>query len=107
MSEQHGIAGGSDRDPNRPRENEAPVIVITGASSGIGRCTAGLFARRGWRVGLIARGDAGLSAAYYDVERHGAMAAMVQADVTEPDALEAAAARIEQALGPIDVWVNC
>lgn len=90
-----------------PTEAKAPVIVITGASSGIGHCTAGLFARRSWRVGLIARGEAGLRAAYDDVERHGAMAAMAQADVTEPDALEVAAARIERALGPIDVWVNC
>ncbi len=93
--------------PGLPAEARAGVVVITGASSGIGRCTAGLFARHGWRVGLIARGQAGLLAACGDVERHGAMAATAQADVTEPDALEAAAARIEQALGPIDVWVNC
>jgi short-subunit dehydrogenase len=83
------------------------VVIITGASSGIGRCTAGLFARHGWRVGLIARGEAGLSAARADVERHGATAATAQADVTDPQALNAATALIEQALGPIDVWVNC
>jgi short-subunit dehydrogenase len=89
-------------DPARPS-----VAVITGASSGIGRCTAGLFARRGWRVGLIARGEAGLQAACGDVKAHGGTAAIERADVTEPEALEEAAARIEQALGPIDVWVNC
>ena len=55
--------------PRLPRESEATVIVITGASSGIGRCTAGLFASRGWKVGLIARGGAGLRAARDDVER--------------------------------------
>ena len=83
------------------------VVVITGASSGIGRCTAGLFARYGWRVGLIARGEAGLRAAYSDVKSHGVMVAMEQADVTELDSLEAAAVSIEQALGPINLWVNC
>ncbi len=57
--------------------------------------------------GLIARGEAGLRAACSDVESHGVMAAMGQADVTELDSLEAAAACIEQALGPIDLWVNC
>ena len=90
-----------------PDPARGAVVVITGASSGIGRCTAGLFARRGWRVGLIARGEAGLLAACADVQGHGGTAAMARADVTEPDALEAAAAAIEQALGPIDVWVNC
>lgn len=83
------------------------MVVITGASSGIGRCTAGLFARYGWRVGLIARGLAGLEATRDDVERYGATAAMAIADVTDPDALETAAAHLEDALGPIDVWVNC
>ncbi len=93
--------------PKLPESAEFAVVVITGASSGIGRCAAGLFARRGWRVGLIARGEAGLRAACRDVEGHGGAAAMALADVTDPDALEAAAAAIEQALGPIDVWVNC
>jgi short-subunit dehydrogenase len=85
----------------------AGVVVITGASSGIGRCAAGLFARQGWRVGLVARGEAGLRAASRDVERQGAVAATARADVIDPDALEEAATCIERALGPIDVWVNC
>jgi NAD(P)-dependent dehydrogenase (short-subunit alcohol dehydrogenase family) len=89
-----------------PRATNA-VLVITGASSGIGRCSAGLFARHGWRVGLIARGGAGLQAAYCEIERLGAMAAMAQADVADMDALETAAASIEETPGPIDVWVNC
>jgi short-subunit dehydrogenase len=91
--------------PN-PRAGAA-VIVITGASSGIGRSTANLFARYHWRVGLIARGQAGLQATFDDVSRHGAMAAMEQADVADLDALETAAARIEAVLGPIDAWINC
>jgi short-subunit dehydrogenase len=85
----------------------AGVVVITGASSGIGRCAAGLFARQGWRVGLVARGDAGLQAASCDVERQGAVAATARADVIDLDALEEAATCIERVLGPIDVWVNC
>src|ERR1700731_1578250 len=83
------------------------VVVITGASSGIGRCAAALFARQGWRVGLVARGEAGLQAASGDVEDQGAMAATARADVIDLDALEEAATCIERALGPMDVWVNC
>ena len=85
----------------------AAVVIITGASSGIGRCTAGLFGRLGWRVGLIARGEAGLRAACGDVEAQGATAAIAQADVTDPEGLEVAAASVEQELGPVNVWVNC
>ena len=95
------------RRSKRPAPGTAGVVVIAGASSGIGRCTAGLLARHGWKIGLIARGQAGLAAACDDVEAHGAIAASAQADVTDPDALEMAARRIELALGPIDLWVNC
>ena len=83
------------------------VVVITGASSGIGRCTAGLFAREGWRVGLIARGRAGLDAAAADVRAHGQQAAVAVADVTDAAALDEAADRLEAVLGPVDVWINC
>ena len=85
----------------------ARVVVITGGSSGIGRCTAALFARRGWRVGLIARGAEGLAASRRDVEAAGARAATAQADVTDSAALVEAANAIVAALGPIDVWINC
>lgn len=90
-----------------PQPAAAPVAIITGASSGIGRCTARLFARRGFRVGLIARGRAGLLATRGDVERLGSVAAAATADVSDDDALEAAARYLEDALGAIDVWVNC
>jgi len=85
----------------------ARVVVITGGSSGIGRCTAALFARRGWRVGLIARGAEGLAASRQDVQAAGARAATAQADVTDSAALAEAASAIAAALGPIDVWINC
>jgi short-subunit dehydrogenase len=87
--------------------NEQRVVVITGGSSGIGRCTAALFARHGWRVGLIARGLEGLAASRRDVERAGAFAATAQADVTDTAALVNAANAIVAELGPIDVWINC
>jgi short-subunit dehydrogenase len=82
------------------------VVAITGASSGIGRATAAHFARKGWRVGLIARGEDGLDAARADVIAEGGTAAIAVADVADAAALEAAAQQIEATLGPIDVWVN-
>jgi short-subunit dehydrogenase len=100
----------SDTDAARPKyamKDGPPVIVITGASSGIGRCTAKLFAQKGWQVGLIARGEIGLQAASADVAREGATTLAIQADVAEFSALETAAAQFERRLGPIDVWVNC
>jgi short-subunit dehydrogenase len=89
------------------RSNETPVVIITGGSSGIGRCTADLFAGRGWRVGLIARGAEGLAASRCDLENRGAMIATAQADVTNSDDLHTAAVGIVAALGPIDLWINC
>jgi short-subunit dehydrogenase len=85
----------------------AHVVIITGGSSGIGRCTAAQFARRGWRVGLIARGAEGLAASCQDVEAVGARAATAQADVTNIAALSQAANAITARLGPVDVWINC
>ncbi|GAA1576829.1 SDR family oxidoreductase [Kribbella sancticallisti] len=81
-------------------------MAITGASAGIGRATARLFAERGYDVGLIARGDEGLSAAEAEVEYTGSRAVAVQADVSDHEAVERAAKQIEDELGPIDVWIN-
>jgi len=85
----------------------AGTVIITGGSSGIGLCTAVLFARRGWRVGLIARGMAGLAAAAAEVRAAGAEAAIATADVADSAALEEAARAIVCALGMPDVWINC
>jgi short-subunit dehydrogenase len=84
----------------------AGVVVITGGSSGIGRCTARLFSRHGWRVGLIARGGAGLEEVLDELMLAGDAAAAA-ADVADSAAVEAAAARLEYLLGPVDVWINC
>ena len=83
------------------------TVIITGGSSGIGRCTAGVFARQGWRVGLIARGGAGLEAAAADVRSAGGQAATAIADVSDSAALRAAAAAVVAAIGTPDVWINC
>lgn len=82
------------------------VVVITGASAGLGRATAREFASHGAHLGLIARGREGLEAAKAEVEALGARAVIECADVADAEQIENAAARIEDRLGPIDVWVN-
>ncbi len=82
------------------------VAVVTGASAGIGRATARELGKRGYSVGLLARGEAGLRAAQHEIEQEGGRALPVPVDVTDADAVEAAAERIERELGEIDVWVN-
>jgi NAD(P)-dependent dehydrogenase (short-subunit alcohol dehydrogenase family) len=82
------------------------VVVVTGASAGVGRACARAFGARGDRVALLARGRAGLEAAARDVEQAGGHALPLVVDVSDADTVEAAAGRIEDELGPIDVWVN-
>jgi NAD(P)-dependent dehydrogenase (short-subunit alcohol dehydrogenase family) len=82
------------------------VVVITGASAGVGRATARALARRGAWIGLLARGRAGLEGARRDVEALGGRAITVRTDVGDAAAVEAAAAVVEQELGEIDVWIN-
>jgi len=82
------------------------VVVITGASAGVGRAAARAFARRGDAVGLIARDKARLEATARDVRAAGGRALACPLDVADADAVRAAAERIERELGPIDVWVN-
>ncbi|HWB50042.1 MAG TPA: SDR family oxidoreductase [Stellaceae bacterium] len=82
------------------------LAVVTGASAGVGRATAGEFAARGCDVGLIARNAARLEATAAELRSFGVRAVPVAADVADGDALEAAAERIEAELGPIDLWVN-
>jgi NAD(P)-dependent dehydrogenase (short-subunit alcohol dehydrogenase family) len=82
------------------------VIVVTGASAGVGRATVQAFAREKARIGLIARGRAGLEGALRDVERLGGRAIVLPLDVADASAIEHAATQVEEKFGPIDVWVN-
>jgi NAD(P)-dependent dehydrogenase (short-subunit alcohol dehydrogenase family) len=82
------------------------VVVVTGASAGLGRATAVSFAKRGARLGLLARGREGLEGAKREVESAGGKALAIPTDVSNSDAVEAAAQQVEEKLGPMDVWVN-
>jgi short-subunit dehydrogenase len=83
-----------------------PTVVITGASAGVGRAAARAFAEAGFDVGLLARNAERLGSAAAELTRRGVRVCAVPTDMADADAVEAAAARIEQELGPIDVWVN-
>lgn len=83
-----------------------PIVVVTGASAGVGRATARRFAADGYDVGLLARGRDGLEAAAAEVRQRGGRALVLVADVADADAVEQAAGQVERELGPIDVWVN-
>ena len=82
------------------------VVVITGASAGVGRATARKFAEQGAHIGLLARGRAGLEAAREEVEAAGGKALVLPTDVADAEAVEAAATAVEREFGPIDIWVN-
>lgn len=82
------------------------VVIITGASAGVGRATARRFARNRARIGLIARGLDGLEAAKREVEELGGEAIALPCDVADADSVEQAAAMVEHHFGPIDIWIN-
>lgn len=83
------------------------VVVITGASAGVGRAAARAFGERGAQVGLLARGSDGLEAAKREIEALGGQAVVAPTDVASAEQVEAAAAMVEETFGNIDVWVNC
>jgi NAD(P)-dependent dehydrogenase (short-subunit alcohol dehydrogenase family) len=83
-----------------------PVVVVTGASAGIGRATVRRLARRGARIGLLARGRERLEATAREVESLGGRALALPADVANAGAVEDAARKTEDAFGPLDAWIN-
>jgi NAD(P)-dependent dehydrogenase (short-subunit alcohol dehydrogenase family) len=82
------------------------VVVVTGASGGVGRAVAHAFAKRGADIGLLARGERGLAGAREEVMSLGGKALVLQTDVADHAQVEAAAEAVEREFGPIDVWVN-
>jgi len=82
------------------------VVVITGASAGVGRATARRFGHHKARVALLARGKDGLERAKAEVQSSGGEALALAVDVANAGQVEEAAATIEAAFGPIDIWIN-
>jgi NAD(P)-dependent dehydrogenase (short-subunit alcohol dehydrogenase family) len=82
------------------------VVVITGASAGVGRATAVAFARRGACIGLLARGLDGLEATRRDIEACGGQAVVLPTDVADSTQVERAADAVERQFGAIDIWIN-
>ena len=82
------------------------TAVVTGGTAGIGRATARELARRGWDVAVLARGQERLDDTVREIECAGRRGVGISVDVSDCAALEAAADRVEEALGPIDLWVN-
>ncbi len=87
--------------PDKPE-----VVVITGASAGVGRATARRFAREKAWIGLLARGTEGLAAARAEIESCGGRGLAIPTDVADPEQVEAGAEKVEREFGPIDIWVN-
>jgi NAD(P)-dependent dehydrogenase (short-subunit alcohol dehydrogenase family) len=88
------------------RDGGAEVVVVTGASAGVGRAVAHAFAKRAARVGLLARDERGLDGARREVEALGGEGLALPTDVSDAAQVESAAEAVERELGPIDVWVN-
>ena len=85
---------------------QSEVVVITGPGAGIGRAIARRFAAEDVKVGLLGRNEDSLAGAQREIEAAGGQALAVPTDVSDSDAVEAAAEAVEQALGPIDIWIN-
>ncbi|VEF11936.1 short chain dehydrogenase [Pseudomonas fluorescens] len=82
------------------------LVVICGASAGVGRATAHRFAAAGYSIGLLARDEAGLASTQDELNRYDVQVLSISVDVADASAVEAAAIRLEEALGPLVIWVN-
>src|SRR5688572_1413 len=89
------------------RPIQGQVVVITGASSGVGRACVRAFAANGARLGLIARNREALEMAAGEVRNRGAEVLILPLDVSDAEAIEHAAAAVEERFGRIDIWINC
>ena len=87
-------------------DRQSEVVVVTGASAGVGRAIVREFGKRGARIGLLARGIDGLEAAKREIEDLGGEALVIPTDVSDAGQIERAADRVESAFGPIDIWIN-
>jgi short-subunit dehydrogenase len=83
-----------------------PVVVITGASAGVGRATALRFAKSGAKIGLIARDAQRLKNLEKEIANLGSEAISIPMEVTNEDDMFRAADEVEGKLGPIDIWIN-
>src|SRR5207237_3494438 len=101
-----GCGGLASPGRRKIEKTMSDVVVITGASGGIGRATARRFAQDGAKIALLARGHAGLDATAREVEERGGKALVLPTDVADAVQVEAAAQATENALGPIDGWTN-
>jgi len=105
LGNRHRTGSGGNGTTGRSTRS-SPVVVVTGASAGVGRAVAVAFGREGWRVALIARGRERLASAARDVELAGGQALVIAADVADAEAIEAAAAQVVSMWGRIDIWIN-
>ncbi|KGK82205.1 short-chain dehydrogenase [Stutzerimonas degradans] len=85
---------------------DRPVVVICGASAGVGRATAHVFAAAGYSIGLVARSDEGLTLTLEELQPYEVATLAISADVADAEQLNSAAQRFEAELGPVDVWIN-
>lgn len=102
----HGDEALIEVERRQPPHGKPEVVVVTGASAGVGRAVVRRFAQEGAHIGLLARGIDGLEGAREDVEKLGGRAVICQTDVADAEAVERAARRVEDEFGAIDIWVN-
>lgn len=105
-TEQSGALERKPLDQASQKESRPEIVVVTGASAGLGRAIVRAFAREGAYIGLLARGRDGLEAARRDVDALGGKALVLPIDVADAEQVEKAAESVEREFGPIGIWIN-